>query len=125
MGIIMKERHRYSEALKRRVVKEFEAGKISQAELTRRYGIRRGAVSDWLQVYGTIKHRNRVVEVVMSDQREKIEELQKALAEAHLKLRIYDAIIEEANEEYHTDIKKNFGTKALENLKTGSKAVLK
>jgi transposase len=124
MGIKCEERRRYSEELKRKVVKEFEAGKITQLELSRRYGVRRGAIWDWLQVYGSIRSRKRVVEVVMSDQKEKMEELQKALAEAHLKLRIYDAIIEEANEEYHTDIKKNFGTKALENLKAKKKLVL-
>ena len=62
---------------------------MNQGELTRLYGLPRGAIWDWLQVYGTIKNRKRIVEVVMSDQKEKIEELQKALAEAHLKLRIY------------------------------------
>lgn len=120
-----KERRLYSVELKRRVVKEFETGKMSQGDLTRLYGLRRGAIWDWLQEYGTINNRKRIVEVVMSDQKEKIEELQKALADAHLKLRIYDAIIEEANNEYSTDIKKNFGTKALENLKGRKGSALK
>lgn len=108
-----KERRRYSVELKKRVVKEFEAGKMTQGDLTRLYGLRKGAIWDWLQEYGTIKSRTRIVEVVMSDEKEKIEELEKALAEAHLKIRIYDAIMDVAGRAYSTDIKKNFGTKAL------------
>ncbi len=49
-----KERRRYSVELKKRVVKEFEAGKMTQGNLTRLYGLRKGAIWDWLQEYGTI-----------------------------------------------------------------------
>ena len=41
-----KERHSYSEELKRRVVKEFETGKMNQGELRKLYGLRRGAIWD-------------------------------------------------------------------------------
>lgn len=117
MKMIRPEIRRYSEELKRKVVEEVESGKLSQAEATRQYKLRKGAIWDWIQVYGSIEAKPRIIEVVMSDQKEKIQELQQALAEAHLKLRIYDKMIECANEEYKIDLKKNFGTKASEELK--------
>lgn len=110
-----KEYRKYSEDLKKRVVAEVESGAISQAEACRRYGLRRGAVWDWLKIYGRI-NRRRVVEVVMSDQKDKIEELKQALADAHLKLRLYDKLMELAQDEYQIDLKKNYSTKALELL---------
>ena len=106
----------FSEELKIQIVREIESGKYSQIEACRNYGIKRGTVFGWLKVYGKLWGKRKVVEVVMSDQKDKIEELQKALAEAHLKLRIYDKMIDIADKHYKTDIKKNFGTKVSEPL---------
>jgi transposase len=108
---------RYSEALKKKVVEEVESGKLSQAEAARRYGLRRGAVWDFLRAYGRLYNKRRIVEVVMVDQKEKIDELKEALADAHLKLRLYDKMLELAGKEYKADLKKNFFTQASELLK--------
>ena len=103
---------RIDEALKRRIVEEIESGRISQSEASRTYGISRTVIQKWLKQYGKLRYRTRIVEVVMSDEKEKIAELQRALAEAHLKVRFLEHIIDFANDEYKTDLKKNFGTKA-------------
>lgn len=108
---------KFSEELKERIVEEIESGNISQAEAVRAYGMTKGAVRFWLESYGKLRCKRTIVEVVMRDEKEKIEELQKALAEAHLKLRIYDKVIEHANKKYKTDLKKTFGTSELESLK--------
>ena len=50
----------------------------------------------------------------MKSEKDKIAELEKALAEAHLKIRVYDQLITEANKCYNTDIKKNFGIRPSE-----------
>ncbi len=113
-----REVRRYSEQLKRKVVEELESGRLSQSEACRLYGLRQGAVWDFLRVYGKLHNRRRIVEVVMSDQKEKIDELKQALAEAHLKLRLYDKMLELAGDEFKTDLKKSFSTQASELLKS-------
>ena len=108
---------RFSEPLRKRIVEEIESGSVSIAEAARRYGTNKSTVKNWLEEYGAFRPRRSIVEVVMSDEKAKIEELQKALAEAHMKLRIYDKMIEFAGKKYKTDIKKTFGTQACELLK--------
>lgn len=108
---------RFSEELKKRIVEEIESGNLSQAEAVREYGMTKGAVRSWLEGYGKLRCKRTIVEVVMKEETVKIEELQKALAEAHLKLRIYDKMIEQANRKYKTDLKKTFGTQALGSFK--------
>lgn len=108
---------RYTEEFKMHVVSEVEAGRLSQREAGRMYHISKSTVWDWIQVYGKIENKKRIVEVVMSDQKEKIEEMEKALSEAHLKIRLYEKMIELADKHYKTDIKKNFPTEASKALK--------
>lgn len=112
--------HRYSEELKARIVEEIERGSLSIKEASLEYRAKKTTIKNWLEEYGRFRAKRSIVEVVMKDETAKIEELQKALAEAHLKLRIYDKMIEIANKEYKTDLKKTFGTKASEFL--GKKA---
>ena len=107
---------RFSEDLRERIVEQIENGTMSIAETAREYGTNKSTVKNWLSEYGRFRPKHDIVEVVMKDEKEKIAELQKALADAHLKLRIYDKIIEYANKEYKTDLKKNIGTKELESL---------
>jgi len=105
------------ESLKKRIVEEIESGEISQNEASRTYGFSRVAIGKWMQQYGKLRCRTRIVEVTMRDESKKIAELQKALAESHLKVRFYEHIIDCANEEYKTDLKKNFDTRASEDLR--------
>jgi transposase-like protein len=106
--------HRYSEELKQRIVEEIEGGGLSIREAARdtRAGV--GQVQKWLEEYGRYRPKRDVVEVVMKSEKDKIAELEKALAEAHLKIRVYDQLITEANKCYKTDIKKNFGMRPPE-----------
>ena len=52
-------------------------------------------------------------EVVMKSEEERIAALEKALAEAHLKLLVHEKIIEVASKKYKVDLKKTFGPQAL------------
>ena len=113
---------RFRESLKRRIVKQIEAGSMSISEASREYGASKTSVKSWLEDYGRFRTQRRIVEVVMKDEKEKITELEKALADAHLKLRLYDEIINIANKKYKTDLKKTIGTKELGSSgKKGSK----
>jgi transposase len=105
------------EALKRRIVEEIESGEMSQSEAARAYGFNRSAFSKWLRQYGRLPHRREIVEVVMKDEKERLSELQSALSDAHLKIRLYEKMFELAKSEYQIDLKKNYSTQASELLK--------
>lgn len=105
------------EEVKRRIVQEIESGRMSQSEAARAYGLSRLSIHKWLKEYGKLQYRTSVVEIVMKDEQDKIRELQQALADAHLKIRLYDKMLELAGKEYKADLKKNFSTQASELLK--------
>ena len=104
----------YSEALKMKVVEEIETGIQSVSEAGRRYVIPPSTISEWLKKYGRVQRRRQVVEVTMKDQQDKIKELQAALAEAHLKARIYEKALELASKDLGFEVKKNTSTGQLD-----------
>lgn len=106
-----------SEEVKKRIVEEIESGEVGQCEASRLYGISRVSIQKWLKQYGRLRYRTQIVEVVMKDEKGKLQELQEALADAHLKIRLYDKMLELAGKEYQVDLKKNFSTAASEFLK--------
>ena len=105
--------HRYSAELKQRLVEEIEQGLLSLREAARDAQTSVTMVQKWLEEYGRFKPKRDVVEVVMKSEQDKIAALEKALAEAHLKLRVYDELINQANQRYKTDLKKSFGMTPL------------
>ena len=98
--------HRYSAELKQRLVEEIEQGQLSGREAARDAQTSVTMVLQWLEEYGRFKPKRDVVEVVMKSEQDKIAALEQALAEAHLKLRAYDGLINQANQRFKTDIKK-------------------
>lgn len=105
---------RFSEEFKRQVVSEVESGRLSCKDARQEYGISKSVLSIWLSDYGKFRPKHSIVEVVMKSEQEKISELEKALSEAHLKLRLYETIMEQAGKKYKTDLKKTFGTPVFE-----------
>ncbi len=102
--------HHYSPELKQRLVAELEAGQLTLREAAQDARTTVAMVRTWLDEYGQYKPKRDVVEVVMRSEQEKIASLERALAEAHLKLYVYDELITQANKAYKTDLKKRFGT---------------
>jgi transposase-like protein len=102
--------HHYSPELKQRIVDELEAGRLTLREAAQDARTTINMVRVWLEEYGRYKPKRDIVEVVMRSEEERIAALEKALAEAHLKLQVYDELITQANKRFKTDIKKNFGT---------------
>lgn len=105
----------YQEAFKRQVVAEIEAGRLSQADAAREYGLPKVSVKKWLDEFGRFRPQKNIIEVVMKSEKERIQELEKALAEAHLKIRAYDELIRIAEKEYKLDLKKNIEAKSSGN----------
>lgn len=101
--------HQYSAELKQRLVEEIEAGHVSIREAARDARTTVTLVHQWLAEYGRFKPKRDIVEVVMKSEQDQIAALKQALADAHLKLAVYDELITQANKRYKTDLKKSFG----------------
>lgn len=101
---------RFSEELKVYIVGEVESGNVSLAAASKEYGVPKTTVKNWLKEYGRFKPQKSVMEIVMKSELERIAELEKALSDAHLKMRVYDEIINLAGKKYKVDLKKTFGT---------------
>ena len=99
----------YSPELKQRIVEELEAGHLSLREAARDTQATVAMIQKWVNEFGRYRPKRDVVEVVMKSEQERIAALEKALAEAHLKLQVYDELITQANKRYKLDLKKTFG----------------
>jgi len=96
----MKTRMRYSDGFKLQVLRELEEGKFaSKEELRRTYGIRGGeTLQDWIRKYGKTHLLTRIIRVETPDEqsevsmlRKRVKALEKALADAHLDLKLEEA----------------------------------
>jgi transposase-like protein len=96
---------RYSEAFKLQVVRELEEGRHGSCFAAgQAYGIRGGStVQRWAMEYGREHLTRRVIRVETTDERnelrrtrERVRDLEKALADAHLDLRLEEAYLKVA-----------------------------
>lgn len=110
---------RYSRAFQQKVVSEIESGKLTITEARRLYDIKGvGTIHKWIKKLGKNHLIAKVVRVEMKDERDKIKQLQKekqelesALAQAHVKMICLESLIECAEEEFNIDLKKKFGSR--------------
>ena len=98
----------YSEAFKLQVVREFEHGRFeSPTAAGRAYGVTgKGAVSNWVRQFGKDHLLGKLVRVMKADEetevkalRKRVRELERALADAHIDLKLESAYLELACEE--------------------------
>lgn len=91
---------RYTEAFKMKVVSELESGKLASiSEARERYGISGGStIQNWLKNYGKNEQRSKVVKVQTPEDRDqvkelkqRIKELEKALADTQVQSVVNDA----------------------------------
>lgn len=107
---------RYSNSFKQQVVRELESG-LGIDELRKRYKIGGGAtIQAWVRKFGKNHLLNKVVRIETMEERDRLKQLEEenkklkmALADSLMAQRCLEVLIEEANKEYKTDIKKNFG----------------
>jgi transposase-like protein len=105
---------RYSEAFKRQVVAEYEAGS-TLSELRKKYGITGGqTVQTWIKTYAKEGLRHDVVRIQQADEIDRIKkleaevkELEQALGKMTLEKLALESIVEELQEEDPDGIKKN------------------
>lgn len=113
----MKAHYRYSLAFKQKVVSEIEAGKYRLSQARRVYDISPQSLYNWLRHLGKEHLIGKIVKVEMKDERDKLKELtqknrelESALAQAHLKLVMFEALVASVEAHYHVDVKKTFGS---------------
>lgn len=94
---------RYSEAFKLQVMRELEAGRFqSPWEAGRAYGVKgQATVAYWVRRYGKNHLLGKVVRVMKADEqaevkvlRQRVRELERALADAHLDLKLDEAYLQ-------------------------------
>ena len=88
------------------MVADIESGVISLRESGSRCKVGVKQFRKWVEEYGRYRPRRDILEVVMKSEEERIRDLEHALAEDNLELRLYGHIIEKANKRYKTDLKK-------------------
>ena len=119
---------RYSLSFKQMVVKEIESGEGIEY-IRKKYDIGGGGtVQGWIKKFGKNHLLNKIVRVENLEDKDKqkqleqeIKRLKLALADAHMAKVCLEGVIEMANQEYKTDLKKNFGGPSLKSLKGNTK----
>lgn len=111
---------RYSISFKQQVVRELEETGVSKNWIRKKYGI--GGVAtlqQWIRKFGKNHLINQVIRIETMDEKERIKHLENeikklkmALADSLLAQRSLEVVIKEADKEYKTDLKKNFGESA-------------
>ncbi len=105
---------RYSDAFRRQVVSEYEAG-ASIYELQRKYGITGGqTIQRWIKKFGREGMRHDMVHIQISDEvdrlkqmERRVEELEQALGKVMLEKLKLESILEVLQGSLPEDVKKN------------------
>jgi transposase len=114
---------RYSLSFKQRVIREMEEQGLTKAEISRKYGIKgMRTIHQWIRKFGKNNLLNKNIRIETMEEKDRIKQLQEeikklklALADSMLAQRGLEVVIEEANKEYKTDLKKSFGEAVLTN----------
>jgi transposase-like protein len=116
----LRQRKLFSEESKKQIVKDIEQGKYTVLQASREYGVCFQTVYQWLYRYSRYLQKNKVLVVEeQSEQRKRyeleqqIKELQAALGRKQMEIDMLNKLIELANQEYQTDLKKNISKMSL------------
>jgi transposase-like protein len=112
--------YRYSICFKEKVVQEVSSG-LGISEVCQKYGIKgTNTVQRWLKQFGREELLNEVIRIKMKSEQEELKRLKEenkrlkiALGESTLAQHALESLIDVINEHYQTDVKKNFGERAL------------
>lgn len=128
MKAIQRTVKRYSTSFKQKVISEIESGKLTKSEARRLYGIGSDtSIQKWIKQLGKLHLLNKVVRIELKDEVSRLKQLEKekrdlesALAQAHLKLIVYETLIELAEEDLGVDLKKKLKSRQLTGAGKGS-----
>ncbi len=100
---------KYTYALKRKIVNDILKGILSKEEAMLRYGIRsRQSVNYWISKYGLLNYRNQKNYGMKQTPQERIKELQMRVEELENGQIVLNTVIDIADEEFGTQIRKKY-----------------
>ena len=108
----------FSEEIKKQVVRDIERGKCSVTQAKEELGVSEQSIYNWIKHYSRYLHSNK--RLVVEDKSEayrtrelekRIHELEAALGRKQMEIDLLSKVIELADEEYQTDLKKNLSKK--------------
>lgn len=105
---------RYSESFKKHVVREYERGFLNRSELRVKYGIGgHSVILGWCRKYGKLHYPERGFRgsPMKDPQKRRIQELERQLEDARLKVIAYERLIALAEQEEGISILKKGGAK--------------
>jgi len=120
---------RYSISFKKHVILELEETGATMDWIRKKYDIKGSeTIQRWLRKFGKNHLINQVIRIETMEEKDRIKELENeikklklALADSLLAQRSMEVLIEQANKEYKTDLKKNFGESASKSSEKNSK----
>lgn len=108
----------FSEAIRRATVKDIESGKCSVVQASKELSVSQQSIYRWIYRFSRHLVKNRVMvvedksEAFRSQELEKrIKELEAAVGRKQMEIDLLSKIIDLANEEFKTDLKKNLSKK--------------
>jgi transposase len=114
----------YSEAFKRKVVREYEIGYHTKDSLMRKYKIGgHSTVLQWCRKYGKLYYTKTTMpgRPLKDPQRQRIKELEHELKEAREKIMVYEKLLEITRRETGEDVIKKIDTKLSESWQSKEK----
>lgn len=114
---------RYSISFKQMVVKEIETGEGLEF-IRKKYNIGGAAtIQKWIKTFGKHHLLNKIIRVETMNEKDRLKQLEEdnkklrlALADAYMAKDCLEGVIRMADEEYKTNLKKNFGSRLPGNL---------
>ena len=108
----------YSEAFKRKIVREYEQGDTTKDSLMIRYKIGgHSTVLQWCRKYGKLYYSKTTIpgRPLKDPQKQRIKELEHELKQAREKILVYEKLLEITRRETGKDVIKNIDTKVYKN----------
>ena len=122
--VSLRPRRIFSDILKKKIVRDIEAGKVNILGVSREYQVSQNAVYMWLKKFSAHLHPTTTIVMQMDSEQYRTKELEKKIAELEavvgrkqLEIDFLNKLIEIADQDMGTDIKKNIGTHALAGTK--------
>jgi transposase-like protein len=110
----LRQRRVFSEDFKKQAVKDIELGKCTVLQASREYDINQQTVYNWLYKHSRYLKKNSVLIVEKQSEQykrkeleQKIKDVEAALGRKQMEIDMLNKIIDLANAEYQTDLKKN------------------
>lgn len=114
---VVRTRRRFTEDFQRQVVKEFESGVMSVAQLSSLYSLSNQSIYNWIYKFSTFNQQgSRIVEMKESstskikEMEQRIKDLERAVGQKQIKIDYLEKMIDIAKTDLQIDIKKNYDT---------------